>query len=135
MTHNQSSTESEQVCAQLLRTLTTWYCPHSHAVLLCAMQQAINFSCRPVHSSKVRCCDLDFQSLQAVVMRHAHKGLLVQNLLFIQHISLITIMFCFNKLALTVQVKHKINSTSTQILQMFVFYDWPFPHMCTLQRM
>jgi len=28
-----------------------------------------------------------------------------------EHISLITIMFCFNEFAFTVQVKHKINST------------------------
>jgi len=31
----------------------------------------------------------------------------------------------------------KINSTQILgfILIMFVFCDWPFPHMCTLQRM
>jgi len=48
----------------------------------------------------------------------------------------ITIMFSFNEFAFTVQVKHKINSI--QILGFFdilVFYDWPFPHVCTLQRM
>ena len=35
-----------------------------------------------------------------------------------EHISLITMMFCFNKFAFIVQVKHKINST--QILG-FIF--------------
>ena len=52
-----------------------------------------------------------------------------------EHISLITIIFSFNEFAFTVQVKHKINSI--QILGydcIYVFYDWPFPHMCTLQR-
>jgi len=53
-----------------------------------------------------------------------------------EHISLITIVFCFNAFAFTVYVKHKINST--QILGFILiclFYDWPFAHMCTLQRM
>jgi len=47
-------------------------------------------------------------------------------------------MFCFNEFAFTVQVKQKINSTQIlgfTLICMFVFYDWPFPHMCTLQRM
>jgi len=34
----------------------------------------------------------------------------------VEHISLITIMFCSNEFAFTVQVKHKINSRPTQIL-------------------
>jgi len=45
-------------------------------------------------------------------------------------------MFCFNGFAFTVQVKNKINSTQILgFILMFLFYDWPFPHMCTLQRM
>ena len=51
-----------------------------------------------------------------------------------EHISLITIMFCFNEFAFTVQVRHKINSI--QIIG-FIFYvcilrpakKWPFPHV------
>jgi len=41
----------EQVCVQLVRTLTAWHCPHSPP-LLCAMQQSIDMSCRPRHSGK-----------------------------------------------------------------------------------
>ena len=49
-------------------------------------------------------------------------------LLFIQpkcseeHISLITIMFCFNEFAFTVQVKHKINSTQILGFILICFY-------------
>jgi len=39
-------------------------------------------------------------------------------------------MSCFNDIAFTVQVKHKINSTQMiGFTLMFVFYDWPFPHV------
>jgi len=44
---------TQQVCVQLLRTLTTWHYPHSLATLLRAVQQSIDISCRPGHSSKV----------------------------------------------------------------------------------
>jgi len=30
-----------------IRPLTTWHCPHSHAALLCAVQQSIDISCTP----------------------------------------------------------------------------------------
>ena len=39
-------------------------------------------------------------------------------------------MFCFKEFAFTVLVKHKINSTNSWLyIDMFVFYDWPFPHV------
>ena len=38
-----------------LRTLTTWHCPHSPAVLLGAVQQSIEISCRSGRTGKV-CC-------------------------------------------------------------------------------
>jgi len=47
-------------------------------------------------------------------------------------------MFCFNEFAFTAQVKQKKNKWYTNswlYFDMFVFYDWPFPHMRTLQRM
>ena len=48
-------------------------------------------------------------------------------------------MSCFNEFAFTIQVKHKINSRPKQILGFILiclyFCDWPFPHMCNLQRM
>jgi len=44
------------VCVQLLRTLTTWHSPHSHAALLCAVQQSIDISCRPDHRNKLCYC-------------------------------------------------------------------------------
>jgi len=48
-----------------------------------------------------------------------------------QHICLITIMFCFDEFAFTVQVKHKINSIQNSWLyfDMFVFYDLLFAHV------
>ena len=54
-----------------------------------------------------------------------------------EHICLITIMFCFNEFVFTVQVKQKNKKYTNSWLyfHMFVFFDWPFPHMCTLQRM
>jgi len=53
-----------------------------------------------------------------------------------EHISFITIKVLFNEFAFTIQVKHKINSMQIVgfYFDMFVFYDWPFPHMCTLQK-
>jgi len=53
-----------------------------------------------------------------------------------EHISLITIMFCFDELAFTVQVKHKINST--QILGFILislYFTTGHIHTCTFQRM
>jgi len=50
--------------------------------------------------------------------------------------SLITIMFCYNEFAFTVQVKHKINST--QILGFIViclYFTTGHFHTCTLQKM
>jgi len=42
-------------------------------------------------------------------------------------------MFSFNEFAFTVQIKEKINSraytNSWLYIDMFVFYDWPFPHV------
>ena len=39
-----------------------------------------------------------------------------------EHISLITIMFCFNEFAFTVQVKHKINRTQILGVILICFY-------------
>jgi len=46
-------------------------------------------------------------------------------------------MFCFNEFAFTGQVKQKNKwyTNSWLYFDMFLFYDWPFPHICTLQRM
>ena len=40
-------------------------------------------------------------------------------------------MFSLNEFEFTVQVKHKINSIQNSWLyfNMFLFYDWPFPHV------
>ena len=52
-----------------------------------------------------------------------------------EHMSLITIMFCFNEFAFIVQVKHKINSTQILgfILICFYFTTGHF-HTCVLYR-
>jgi len=61
-----------------------------------------------------------------------------RNLLSIQpnwqqtHIALITVMFCFNEFAFTTQFKQYVSSWL--YFYMFVFYDWPHLHMCTLQH-
>ena len=54
-----------------------------------------------------------------------------------EHISLITIMFCFNEFAFTVQVKHKMNSKLIQILGFILiclYFTTGHFRTCTLQR-
>jgi len=53
-----------------------------------------------------------------------------------EHISLSTILFCFNEFAFTIQVKHKINSI--QILDFILiclYFTTGHFHTCTLQSM
>jgi len=53
-----------------------------------------------------------------------------------KHISLITIMFCFNEFAFTVQVKHKINGTQIiGFILICLYFKTDHFHTYTLQRM
>jgi len=53
-----------------------------------------------------------------------------------ENISLITIMFCFNEFAFTVQVKHKLNSTQISgFILICLYFTTGHFHTCTLQRM
>ena len=89
------------------------------------------------------------QSLSAITMaqrqsqcphcRKVHQNLFLftQTRRSQEHICLVTVVLCFNDFAFTVQVKHKINSIHVLcfILISLFFYEWPFLHMYTLQRM
>ena len=95
------------------------------------LQSAVTTSCRsPRRSSRqyVLGCHL---SLNKIFSYSSNEGGSEE-----EHISLITIMFCFIEFAFTVQVKHKINNTQILgfILICLNFTTGHF-HTCTLQRM
>jgi len=50
-----------------------------------------------------------------------------------EHISLLTIMFCFNEFAFTVQVKHKLNSTQILgVILICLYFTTGHFHTCVL---
>ena len=53
-----------------------------------------------------------------------------------EHISLITVMFCFNQFAFTVQVEHKISTTPFfGFILICLYFTAGHFHTCTLQIM
>ena len=102
-------------CGTVARKLAGWLIADRRwrfIVALRAFRAAIRVNCNSV----LRTIEADDILLSCHLGRMNRRRFCLQKGGCQEHNSLITVMFCFNELAVSVWVKHKINSRPTQIL-------------------